>query len=61
LKYSGKVDKDTGCMKFVWESIGQRYKFADIKNIETVEHILPIFKEDSDKMVDEFLLNKYEY
>jgi len=61
LKYSGKVDKDTGCMKFTWESVGQRYKFVDIKNIVSVEHVLPIFKEGSDKMLDEFLLNKFDY
>jgi len=61
LKYSGKVDKDTGCMKFTWESIGKRFKIAEIKNILKIVNVLPIFRDNSDRMSDEFLLNTYEF
>jgi len=57
LKYSGKVDKDTGSLKYAWESIGKRYKFAALKNVIKVVHVLPIFKEDSDRLSEEFLIN----
>jgi len=59
LKYSGKIDKETGCLKYTWESIGKRYKIAELKNIMKVVHVLPIFKENSDSTVDEFLINRF--
>jgi len=61
MKYSGRTDKETDCEKFCWETIGKRYKLAHLNNLIRVVHVLPIFKKDSEKVVEEFLLNRFEF
>lgn len=58
LLSTGKKDKETDCLKLVWESATERYKLVELNNIKKIVHIVPTFRTD-DSEDEIYLLNDY--